>query len=971
MGGFASVIVGRDYELRVLRDALHTARTGHGRAVFIVGEGGIGKSRLVDAVAELAYAADMRQLRGRGSVMGPVVPFRPLTEALLSLLRSGVPIDVATLGPYQPLLAQLVPDWAQTPAPPPDGGSVVILAEAVLRLTELAGQDHGCLLALDDLQDADAETLAVVEYLFDNLDRQPTLMLGTLRDDPCPALRLAEAAGQRSAGTLMALDRLSRADSRRLAAACLDIEPDGLPEPAVDLLWAGAAGNPLRIKELLNGMVDSGFLIQDGSAWAVADERAASLPTTFTRGVARRFERLEPRAKHVLSVAAVLGRRFPLAVVQAVTGLEYRDLLSHLHGHLAGQLVHADDQTPDWYTFQHSLITEALLTLLDPAERADLARRAADAIEDTYPGLPGEWCQICAALRLDAGQPTTAGRLFAEAGKRALDQGAAYTAIAALDRAWQLLTHDVPARLDTLETRLYALAEARLVDRALAAVDLMEDIGASLDPHRRARIHIRLAWVANLDGRTAQGLHQLEEARALLGQDAPAEYTVPLDVVAAYLELGSPGPDQLNKAEEIARRTAAAAEAEPFPIAACQAWQLLGALVRTRDPDEATACLNRSRVIAIRHDLPIWEIHALVRLGMDDALRTGSLDRIEQARQQASRIGAVTARYQAEVNLALQLILRGEFSPAERLINHVHSAAKRLKLVEITQLMLVLRAVLAGHRGRRADMAHALAELDDRHGDLAQHRPRIHGLAEAFCALLEEDRALARRELATALRAEEANPTTFQLSGRYGLNLLLRVLDREVDQAEYDARTSDPASQLRWDRHFALFARAVLAGKGGQADEAMAAVAEATHVGSPYALGRHLGLRLVGEAALDDGWGMPVEWLRTAEAYFHDAGVPAVARACRGLLRRAGLRVAQRRAGMADIPSSIRSAGITLREYEVLRLLGKRFSNREIAEQLYVSRRTVETHVSSLIAKTGLPNRIALSKFASASTVGD
>jgi DNA-binding CsgD family transcriptional regulator len=660
----------------------------------------------------------------------------------------------------------------------------------------------------------------------------------------------------------------------------------------------------------------------------------------------------------VVAVAAVLGRRFPVAVVRAVTGLDYRELLGHLHGEVTAQLVAPDDQTPDWYTFHHALMTDAVLGLLDQHERAELARRAADAIEATCPGLPGAWCQACAVLRLDAGQAVAAGRLFTEAGRRSLAQGAAQSAVTVLDRAWQLLAADVPGRVDALETQVYALAEAGLVDRALAAADLLAGMGAGIGPRRRARIHTRLAWVANVDGRTEDGLRQLATARALLGPDAPAEDTVPVDVVAAYLQVDASGPDHLRVAEATARRVSAAAEEIPLPVVACQAWQLLAALVRTRDPDEATACLERSRAIAVRHDLPIWETHALVRLGMDDALRTGGLDRIEEARREASRIGAVTARYQAEVNLATQLTLRGDFGAAGTLIDQVLAATTRLKLVEITQLMLVSRAVLAGHRGRRHDMESALAGLRTWKGDLAQHEPRIHGLAKAFCALLEENRPLATDELSAAFLADERNPTTFPLAGRYGLDLLLGALSGDVNRSRYDEVTSVPASRFRWNRVFALFARAVLAGRDGRAEDAVAAVAEALRAAEPYPLARNLGLRLVGEAALDGGWGTPAEWLLAAERYFDAEDLPTVAAACQTLSRR------EARRGAGTVPPSMRSAGITAREYEVLRLLGKRLRNKEIAERLHLSLRTVEAHVSSLLTKTGLPNRIELGKYA-------
>jgi DNA-binding CsgD family transcriptional regulator len=144
------------------------------------------------------------------------------------------------------------------------------------------------------------------------------------------------------------------------------------------------------------------------------------------------------------------------------------------------------------------------------------------------------------------------------------------------------------------------------------------------------------------------------------------------------------------------------------------------------------------------------------------------------------------------------------------------------------------------------------------------------------------------------------------------------------------------------------------------------AIAEAMRASAPYPTGRHLGLRLVSEAAIAEGWGTPVEWLRAAEEYFHEQQMTAVAGACRALLRRAGAIVPQRRQGAAGIPVALRSAGVTVREYEILQLLTRRLSNREIAARLHLSPRTVEKHIASLIAKTGQSDRISLSELGSA-----
>ncbi|HVD88786.1 MAG TPA: helix-turn-helix transcriptional regulator, partial [Jatrophihabitantaceae bacterium] len=320
--------------------------------------------------------------------------------------------------------------------------------------------------------------------------------------------------------------------------------------------------------------------------------------------------------------------------------------------------------------------------------------------------------------------------------------------------------------------------------------------------------------------------------------------------------------------------------------------------------------------------------------------------------------------HMVDASIAMHTVMCGQFAEAAELADACWAAATRLRLDHVAMDSQLTRAVLAAHRGRRRELSEATAEFHRLRAEESPESPLLLGLAGAFCALLEEDRALAQAELDRAMSSMTSGSSVYHLSGRHGLNVLLGVLSGRAGWSDYETTTIDPASVLRWDRQFTLFAHAVLLGRSGDPGKAAAATAEALTAGEPYAMSRHLGLRLISEAALADGWGDPATWLRSAESFFHGRDIPAVAGACRALLRKAGVRVPQHRSGADGIPADLRSTGVTVREHEILVLLVGRLGNQEIADRLHLSPRTVERHVGSLMAKTGLPNRIALSQFA-------
>jgi hypothetical protein len=962
----APSVVGREAELGVLERTLDSVRAGRGGAVFLAGEPGIGKSRLALEASGRAVGAGMRVLRGRGSTIGPTVPFRPLCEALLSLSRVDDPGLDSGLGPYRPVLGRLVPEWGAGDGQP-GGESLVVLAEGIVRLFSVLGRDRGCLLILDDLQDADAETLAVLEYLVDNIDSVPAMLVATVRNEPSDALDLAHVASQRGSGVVLTLERLDRDDVRRMVASCLEVEPPDVPKPALDRLWDSSAGNPFVLEELLYGMVSTGLLRRGRDGWQVVGVQRTEVPATLVRSIVRRTDRLGEHGGMLLSAAAVLGHRFPLPVVQRMTGMDDRTLLGHLHAGVAAQLVTTDEPAPDWYAFQHPLTGEALLAQLTPSDRAELSRRAADAIEELRPGLPGEWCQLVASLRVQCGHTVDGAKLFAEAGRRALAAGAARSAVSLLDRAERLLAErgaedaDVDVRADVLESLLYSLAEAGQFDRAFQLVARLDEEGSALTPRHRAALRVRLAWVAAVAGHYADGMALVATARELLGQEPADADAAPLEAVAADLALGAPGHDRTAEAETLARRAVAMAERAALPDILCQAWQTIGDVARERDLAESSACFERARVIAKEQRLPIWRIYALVRLAGNDWLASADTASLHRARQEALRAGAISIGYVVDTTIALHTTLCGDFERAAALADECYAATNRLRLAYVARHALLTRATLAAHQGRRRALEQALADFRAADGESSQEPPLL-----MMCALLEEDRAGMLAALSLALADRSGNPSTMHVSGRHGLYLLLRVLFDDAGWPEYEEVCGTSTGGMRWNRQFVELARAVLLGRSGQAAGALAAVTQAQEVAAPFAMARHLGLRLVAEAAHADGWGEPETWLRTAEEYFHRTAIPAVASACRALLRQIGASVQQRRTGTERVPDELRALGVTVREYEVFGLLVNRLGNKAIAGRLHISPRTVEKHVASLVVKTGRPDREALNDYASA-----
>jgi DNA-binding SARP family transcriptional activator/DNA-binding CsgD family transcriptional regulator/tetratricopeptide (TPR) repeat protein len=962
LGGAA--LVGRATEVAILRDAVAATAAGAGRALFLVGEAGIGKTRLAAEAARLAEQADLTVLRGRAAT--PAVQFRPLSEALLSTLRRSGPPDDPELLPYRPALSRLVPEW-RGERPPGADDSLVVLAEAVLRLVTVLGGARGCVLVLEDLHDADTDTLAVIDYLVDNAGQERLLLLGTARTDPSPGLDLLRAARHRRTADVLELARLSADAVRDLAGACLDVPAGQVPESVLARLLTTADGIPLHVEELLAGMVDERVLVPTDAGWTLTGPATARLPLSLAATLNGRVDRLSPAAVALLQAAALLGRGFPGEVAGAAAGLDAAASRDCLREAVAAQLLVPQDH-PELYAFRHALTAEALRARLLPLDRAALSRRAAEAIEASAPTWWYSWERLAGELWSQAGEVRRAAERFGTAGRRAVATGAVSTGIALLERALSTVDPDAGGDLaaDLIEALVDAYADAGRISDAYA-------LGARLDrfapPDRRAGAYLRLARVAVAEGDWAQGLDAVAALRGLLGSRPDPAMTARADAIEAELILGLPAPDRVAKAWPLAERALGGAETTEQPEVACSALETLGRCARLRGEARANTLYQAGLAIAEAHNLVTWKVTLLYHIGAVEGLHAASTDRLDEAFAVASRSGAVVTAIDIALEASRVRVCRGEYEAAAEVTRRCEETAVRLRLTHARRVALGDRIVVAAHRGQTDEVDALLDRFRALGGEEDDYASPVHGFGVAFCRLLHEDHDAARDELAGAAAREARNAASF-LSFIHGPHLLLSVLAGRAGRAECAELAGAAHAQARWNAQFLELAEAVLHGRAGDTGEAERAMARFTELSEPYPLARHLGLRLVAPDAIAHRWGDPVAWLRMADAHFHDSA-PQVSRACRTLLRQAGAPVPQHRRGTDALPTHVRRRGITVREYEVLGLVGQRWGNQEISQRLFLSPRTVEKHVANLLAKTGAANRAGLVEFAKASAQED
>ena len=621
-----------------MRAALASAEAGRGGAVFLTGEAGIGKSRLVRETVRVAAECGLTVLVGRAVAGGVPTPFRPFAEALTSAARGGRLPASAELDPFRPVLGRLVPEW-RPPQGTPGEESLVFLGEAVLRLLRVLSPQVGCVLVLEDLHWADRETLALLEYLADNVAAERVLCVATLRDEGGDAAALASALAARGSAAALPLGRLDPAAMAAMARACLDAAD--LPDTVQAVVAERAEGIPFLVEEVLAGLVGEGALTERDGRWPAANLIAPGVPATFADAVRRRLDTVRADSRHVIGAAAVLGRRFDWALLSPVTGLAGPDVVAALRDGVGLQLIVAERES---FRFRHALTHEAVLAGLLPPERSLLAGRALAAVEAAHPGLPGAWCTLAADLAGRAGDADRAGALLLEAGWRDLAVGALASAEHTLTRARAAI--DPALRTSVDEALIEVFAMSGQVDRAMETGRMLL---ARLGPPspRAANLHLGIARAAIAGAQWAQAAASTEVAR-----ESPGAQAAQIDACAAQVAAGQ---GRLAEADRLARAALRAAEDGGLPEVACEALEVIGRVARQRDLEAAERAFARAADLAGAHGLQLWRLRALHELGTIDQLRTESVDRLEQARELAVAQGAVALTATLDLQIAAGL----------------------------------------------------------------------------------------------------------------------------------------------------------------------------------------------------------------------------------------------------------------------------------------------------------------------------
>jgi DNA-binding CsgD family transcriptional regulator len=920
----------REREVGRVAALLDIAARGEGAVVVIRGVGGVGKTAMLATACALAAACGADVLRATAGMLEGDLAWNLVRQLFVAFVEEAGEQRAELLAGAAALAAPALGLGERSAGPSALHGLYWLLARLALR--------RPLLLAVDDAHWGDDASLRWLAYLAERVADLPVLVALTVRD------------GEREGEALRAVAADPRSHELRLhelsAAASARIARRALGEDADDAFCAACHrvtnGNPFLLSELVAELRRDGVEPSSRQAEAVA----ASTPASVTRALLVRLERLGPDASGVAGALAILGDGCALADAAQLAGVAAEPAAAAADALASAGILRAGRQL----AFVHPLVRAAVYDSLPTHQRDARHRRAARQLAAAGRDMRDVAAQLLAAG--PAGDSWTVARLR-EAAAQAASEGAPGTAASLLERALaEPPSHE--QRIDVLVEAARALAAAGRPGASSLFVDAQR---LAVDPSRRAAIAAELGRTLFLEGRADAAAKVLRaarrELRGAVGAGHPLETPLHVGWLAVARVAASAREEALRDLRAIAARPPSVGGYPDRALLAQVAGQLtFDAEPRARALELARVALGDGLVDEETADGVAWPVVAGVFGWCDDYGACEAL--CEQAADDARARGSVTAFATASFAVGMVHYFRGEVRDA--LADSAQAIAAERD--GWSQFLVAARALHAHASIERGDLAEAAAQLAAARQSAGWEGSTLQALvleAEARLRLVRGDPASA---LAAATEAGRlCGETAMANPAVCAWRPLAAVATARLGDRDHAEELLAPALVLarRFGAPRALGTTLLAVGRVRTGKAARDALEEAVDLlgSSGAALEHARALAQLGAELRRQGNVVAArEQLRAAIDRSAALGASALEAAAHSELTVAGGRLRRRRTTGVQ--------ALTPAELRVVELAAAGASNRDCAERLFVSLRTIETHLTSAYRKLGITARSEL-----------
>jgi DNA-binding CsgD family transcriptional regulator len=932
----ATALVGRDVELAQLTDWVDDLVSGAGRAVLIEGEPGIGKSSLARAAAAIAERRGCQVYRAAADELGQALPLQPLLDALRARESADDP-RLATI--LRLLHGEPISSGAD---------ATVAASEQMLTLMAELCSVAPTVLVIDDLQWADLATISVWEWLARSADRSPLLLIGTSRPVPLrDELRTVHrAVGEEGTIRLGGLPDAAVAD-------LITTIVDGKPGKELLTLADGAAGNPLYLTELMDALTRAARMTvtDDG----VVEVTSGPVPNSLVAAIGYRLDFLPRDARLVLQAAALLGVEFLVSDLAIVLDRRITELVPAIdEARMAGVLEEAGEKL----SFRHPLIRDALYDDIGVSVRVAWHRDAAKSLADAGVPVPRVARQLLRAVSSPSAGPLDESLL-----NWLVD--AAPTLVAQAPKAAIALLRQASHR-SSVTTKRGAILACRLADALYRTGDssgaervATRAMAAITDPDLLVDLHWTVTQCRVLAGTLGESLEALGRALAVPAISTRHRARLLVLTARAHGALGD-----ITVAGRVAAESLGTAEkaGDQWAIG----WSLHALIIASIMRGDVTDALPLfERALEVVRDNPSLTDLGLL-LQINQAVALGDIDRYpeaiaaaERVRQLADHAGSLVRLAQAQTALGELLFEVGRWDDAQA---EVETLSDEFKDPGSTCCDRGVAAVIAFHRGEPATARQHLSMAEPSAGkignrvvaSLALARSLDHEIAGA------PDEALAVLTEGVTNNADEIEEMEDLLPEAARLAVSTETIDTAVDIAAQAASLAQ-RSQVPHRLAAAAYCRGLVEDDPSLLLHAAERYDEADR---PLLRAKALEAAAIGFASRGDHGSARTAFTRADDLY-DGLGANWDLAHLRAQLRRHGIRRGPR---SKHRQARVGWNSLTPTETKIAGMVAEGLPNRQIAEQLVLSPRTVGTHVSHILAKLGVRSRIDIAREAAGHT---